>query len=144
MHTRALDAVQRGNGAGQFAFERADIVDVLHEAGGAQCRLLVEDFIADLATGRQPLAGQLHAQGGDLVAWHKDGVAFAAQFIGNVGGLQLADDRGRIFEAEAGIERGEIGGLGPQNQEGEKAEHQHCHHGHCGHSRQSDPVNKVG
>ena len=44
-----FDAGERGDGAGQLAFERPYIVDVLDEAGGAQRVLLVEDFVADLA-----------------------------------------------------------------------------------------------
>ncbi len=49
MHARRLDAGQRGDGAGELALERPDLVDVLDEARGAERVLLVKDFVADLA-----------------------------------------------------------------------------------------------
>ncbi len=92
MDAGRFDAGERADGAGQFALEGAHIVDVLDEAGGAEGILLVEDFVADLAAGRQSTSGERHAEGGDLVARHEDGVAVAADLVGNVLALQFFDD----------------------------------------------------
>ena len=62
-----LDAVDGADGAGQFALERAQMVDVLDEAGGAERIRFVEDLIADAAALGQAALGELHAQPRDLV-----------------------------------------------------------------------------
>ena len=139
-----LDAGERTDGAGQFAFEGTDIVEVLHEAGGAQRRLLVEDFVADLAALRQARTGQAHARGGDLVARDQDGAAIALQLIGDIERLQLGDDGRGILEAEAGIERRQAGRLGAHDQEGEEAEHEHGHGRHRGQPRQAYAIDQLG
>jgi hypothetical protein len=45
-----LDAVDGADGAGEFAFQRAQMVDVLNEAGAAEGVGLVEDLVADAAS----------------------------------------------------------------------------------------------
>ena len=52
----------RADGAGQLALERAQMVDVLDEARGAECVGLVEDLVADAAALGQAALGELHAQ----------------------------------------------------------------------------------
>ena len=58
MHARAVDALDGLDRAGEFAFEGAQPVDVLHEGGGAEGVGLVEDLIAD-AGGGKIVGGQL-------------------------------------------------------------------------------------
>src|ERR1700675_1860896 len=67
MHAGGLDAVERTDGARQLAFERPQIVDVLHEARGAERVRLVENLVADAAALGQAVFGQRHAQPGDAV-----------------------------------------------------------------------------
>ncbi len=98
MDPAGLDAGEGGDGAGEFALQRSDIVDILNEAGGAQRILLIEDLVADLTARRQAVFGKRHAHRGDLVARHEDGVTIAADFVGDVLGLQLGDDGSRVFE----------------------------------------------
>ena len=62
MDARRLDAVDGADGAGQLALERAQMVDVLDEAGGAERVGLVEDLVADAAALGQAAFGELHAQ----------------------------------------------------------------------------------
>ena len=59
---RRLHPVDRPDGAGQLAFERAQVVDVLDEARGAERVRLVEDLVADAAALGQAALGELHAQ----------------------------------------------------------------------------------
>ena len=49
MDPRRLDAREGPDGAGELAFQRAQRVDVLHEAGGREGVALVEDLVADAA-----------------------------------------------------------------------------------------------
>jgi hypothetical protein len=57
MHTRGLHAVETTDGARKFAFERAQVIDVLHEGGGAERVRLIENFVADAAAFRQAILG---------------------------------------------------------------------------------------
>ena len=66
MHARAFDAVDGLDGAGEFAFQGAQAVDVLDEGGGAEGVRLVEDLIAD-AGGGQVVLRQL-----PCAAWSPD------------------------------------------------------------------------
>ena len=67
MHARGLDAVERANGARELAFERAQVIDVLHEAGRAERVRLVENLVADAAALGQAALGKRHAQPRDAV-----------------------------------------------------------------------------
>ena len=51
----------------KLALERAQMIDVLHEARGAERVRLVEDLVADAAALGQAALGELHAQPRDLV-----------------------------------------------------------------------------
>ena len=57
----SLNAVNRADGAGPLAFQRAHVIDVLDEAGGAERVRLVEDFVADAAALGHAAFGELHA-----------------------------------------------------------------------------------
>ncbi len=54
VHAGAGDFGERGDGPRELAFERAAVVDLLEELGGAEGRP-VEDLEADAARRRQPL-----------------------------------------------------------------------------------------
>ena len=56
----------------KLAFERAQVVDVLDEAGGAERVGLVEDLVADAAALGQAAFGELHAQPRHPVLRHQD------------------------------------------------------------------------
>ena len=87
MDPGGLDAVDGADGAGQFALQRAQMIDVLDEAGGAERVGLVEDLVADAAALGQAALGELHAQPGDLVLGHQDHGAVVAQLVGNAPGV---------------------------------------------------------
>ena len=86
MDAGGLDAVDGADGAGEFAFQRAQMIDVLDEAGGAERVGLVEDLVADAAALGQAAFGELHAQPRDLVLRHHDDGAVVAQLEGNAPG----------------------------------------------------------
>ena len=52
MHARLVDAVDGLDGAGEFAFQRAQLIDVLDEGGGAEGVRLVENLVADAGGGQ--------------------------------------------------------------------------------------------
>src|SRR5215216_438781 len=78
MDAGGLDAVDGADGAGEFTLQRAQMVDVLDEARGAERIGLVENLVADAAALGQVAFGQLHPQPRDLVLWHHDDRAFVA------------------------------------------------------------------
>ena len=100
MHPRGRDPVDRLNGAGEFTFQGAQLVDVLHEAGRAQGAGLIEDFIANRAARWQALLGHLHAQPQHLILRHQNRGGVAAQFIVHACRVELADDLRRIVERQ--------------------------------------------
>ena len=89
-------AVDGADGAGEFALQRAQMIDVLDEAGGAERVGFVEDLVADAAALGQAALGELHAQPGDLVLWHHDHGAVVAQLEGDRLAFQVLDDGGGV------------------------------------------------
>ena len=78
---RGLDAVDAADGAGELAFQRAQMIDVLDEARGAERVRLVEDLVADAAALGQAAFGELHAQPRHLVLRHQDDAALVAHLV---------------------------------------------------------------
>ena len=97
MDARRLDAVDAADGAGEFALERAQMIDVLDEARGAERVGLVEDLVADAAALGQAAFGELHAQPGDLVLRHHDDAAVVAHLEGDALALEVLDDAGGVL-----------------------------------------------
>ncbi len=108
MDAGGLDAVDGADGAGQFALERAQMIDVLDEAGGAERVGFVEDLVADAAALGQAALGELHAQPGDLVFRHHDDGAVVAQLEGYRLAFQVLDDPGGVLGAEVGKQGGHL------------------------------------
>ena len=125
-----LDPVDAADGAGQFAFERAQMIDVLDEAGGAERVGLVENLVADPAALGQAALGELHAQPGDLVLWHHDDGAVIAQFVGNGLAFQVLDDPGGILGAEVGKQGGHLRRGDAHDDKREEADQRGCHRDH--------------
>jgi hypothetical protein len=100
------DPLQRTDGAGELALERALAVQVLDEVGLAERGGAVEDLVADRTRGRQALARQHQTGRGDLVARHHDGRAVALGLVLHPGLVErLGDGRG-LAQVEVGIEQG--------------------------------------
>ena len=98
MDAGGLDAVDGADGAGEFALQRAQMIDVLDEARGAERVGFVEDLVADAAALGQAALGELHAQPRDLVLRHHDHGAFVAQLEGNRLAFQVLDDAGGVLD----------------------------------------------
>ena len=132
MDPRSLDAVDGANGAGEFAFQRAQMIDVLDEARGAERVGFVEDLVADAAALGQVAFGQLHPQPRHLVLRHHDDGAFVAQLEGNRLAFQILDDARGIFGGEVGKQRGHLRRRDAHDDKGKEAEQRGCHrdHGH--------------
>ena len=129
--TRALlDAVERPDGARELAFERAQVVDVLDEAGGAERVRLVEDLVADAAALGQPALGELHAGAQDLVLRHQDRRAVLLDLVGDALALQVLHDGRRILHRQVGEQRRHLRRRDAQDQEGEEADERDRDGGH--------------
>ena len=132
MDAGGLDAVDGADGAGEFALQRAQMVDVLDEAGGAERVRLVEDLVADAAALGQVAFGELHAQPRHLVLRHHDHGAFVAQLEGDGLAFEVLDDQGGIIGVEVGEERGHLRRGDAHDDEREKSDQRggHRHHRH--------------
>ena len=106
----------------QLAFERPQIVDVLHEARRAERIGLVENLVADAAALGHAAFGQRHAQPRDAVAGHHDDVAVIAQFVGDAFAIELLDDGGGVFQRQVGKERRHLRRGHAHHEEAEEAD----------------------
>ena len=126
MDARRAHAADRADRACQLAFQRAQLVYVENEIGGAETVGFVEDLVAHRALGRQALLGQRHAQGVDLVAGHIDFAAvLAAQLELRAALRQVIHDLAGISRFQAGIEQLHAGRgqtAGQEEQEGDEGD----------------------
>ena len=122
MHARALNGIERADGAGKLALQRAQMIDVLNEAGGAESFLLVENFIADRSSLRQAFARKHHAQLADLVGRHADDGAVGVDLIGNLHAVELLPDGGGVLLVQFVIKQRQRRGGDAGHQEAEEAE----------------------
>ena len=93
MHARGRDPVDAADGARQLAFERAQVIDVLHEARGAERVRFVENLVADAAALGQAAFGKLHAQPRHPVLRDQDDGAVVARVVRDGLPLEILDDR---------------------------------------------------
>ena len=135
MHARGLHPVERANGACELAFERAQVVDILHEAGRAERVRFVEDLVADAAALGQAALGKPHAQPRHAVLRDHDDATVVAQLVGNALALQLLHDRGGVLEGEIGKQRRHLRRGHAQHQEGKKADERNSDGAHRGNAR---------
>ncbi|GCC43671.1 hypothetical protein chiPu_0027789, partial [Chiloscyllium punctatum] len=105
---RGLDAVDGADGAGELALQRAQMIDVLDEARGAQRVRLVEDLVADAAALGHAALGELHPEPRHLVLRHHDRGAVIAQFERDRLALQLLDDGRGILGRQVGEQGGHL------------------------------------
>src|SRR3974390_1142353 len=139
MHPCRLDAVDGTDGAGKFALEGAQGIDVLDEGRGAERVGFVEDLVTDAAALGQASFGELHAQPRDLVLRHHDDGAVVADFEGNCLAFEVLDDGRRVLEAEVGKEGGHLRGGDAHDHEREEADQRGCHRDHRRQSRSTQP-----
>ena len=125
-----LDAVDGADGAGEFALKRAQMIDVLDEAGGAERVGFVENLVADAAALGQAGLGEVHAQPRDLVLRHHDHGAVVAQFVRNRLAFQVLDDAGGILGAEVGKQGGHLRRSDAHDDKREEADQGDCHRDH--------------
>src|SRR5204863_586356 len=102
MDAGGLDAVDGANGARQLALERAQMIDVLHEARGAERVRFVEDFVADAAALGQAALGEFHAKTRDLLLGYQQSSPVVLDVVGDALPLEILDDRRGVFEREVG------------------------------------------
>ncbi len=108
MDAGELHPVDGADGAGEFAFQGAEMVDVLDEAGGAEGIGLVEDLVADPAALGQAGFSELHPQPGHFVLRHHEDGAVIAHLVGDGLAFQLLDDARGVLIAEVGEQGGHL------------------------------------
>ena len=132
-----LNPVDRLDGAGKLALQRAQVVDVLHEAGRAQRVGFVEDFVADAAALGQAALGEFHPQLGDAILRHQDHGAVVLHLIGDGLMVEFLDDGGGIFIAEVGIKGDHLRRGDAHDDECEKPQQRHGDGHHGRHARRT-------
>jgi hypothetical protein len=130
MDPRCQDAVDGADGPGKFTLKRAQMIDVLDEARGAERVGFVENLVANTATLGQAALGEFHAQPRDLVLWHHDHAALVAQLEGNGLAFQVLDDGGGILDAEVGKEGGHLRHGDSHDDKREETDQRGCHRDH--------------
>ena len=99
-----LDALEHLDGAGDFAFERANAGDFLHEGGETERADLVEQLVAAAAAVRQTLFGQQRPRLGGLARANVDGIARGIDVEGYAGVAQNHAHARDVFAVKTGIE----------------------------------------
>ena len=137
MHARRLHAVERAHRAGEFAFKRAQVIDVLHEARGSEHVRLVEDFVSDAAALGQAAFGELHAQPGHLIALHQHGAAVRLDLEGDGLPLKFLDDGAGVPGRKIREQRRHDGRRRAHDHEGKEGHEQGRHGRHGGEARRA-------
>ncbi len=130
MHARCLDAIDRLDCTGQFTFERAQVIDVLHETGGAERVAFIEDLVADAAALWQAAFCKLHSQPRHHVLRNEDAGAIVAQLVLHALVFELGSDRGGIIQGEIGEQWRHLRRCHAQDHEGEKPDQRECDGAH--------------
>ncbi|ESS36584.1 hypothetical protein P355_2135 [Burkholderia cenocepacia KC-01] len=121
MHARAAHGVDRFDGALQFAFERALVVDLLGELADAEF-LVVHQLEADRAALRQPHRGELQACFVHLARRHQDRAAGIGELVGNVCLLERGDDRAAVAVRQVAVQHAVVGRPAPQHERGDRGD----------------------
>ena len=127
MDARLLDLGQRHHGALQFAFQRAPVIHVFGEFGGAEIHF-VEQLEADAAGLGQADGGHGQPQFGQPRGGHQHRAAAFGQAVFGAGFLQFLHDAGGVFRRQAREQRPEIGFLLPLHQRVQPAADRDRHH----------------
>ena len=136
MHPRRLDAVDAADGTGEFAFECAQVVDILNETRGAERVGLVENLIADAAALRQAALGEFHPQPRHTILRHHDDAAVVTQLVGNSFAIEFLYDRSRIAKRQVGKKGGHLRRGYAQHQKSEEADKRDRDGAHGGDARE--------
>ena len=143
MDARRLHAVDGADGAGELAFERAEMVDVLNEARRAQDIGFIENLVADAAAFRQAGFGELHAQPRNGILRDEDGAAVHLQFEGNALPLQVSHDGAGIGLREIAEQRRHLRRGDAQDDEGEESDERGRDGSHRRQSRRTQRSQKI-
>ena len=128
MHAGALHAGELADGAGQFALQRAGVVDLLHKVGLTDLDL-VEDLKADALPHQTASSGNLDALVVDHFLRHHDGGAVVGKFIRNLFRFEHTEDAVGVLAAQVGIQDAVVGARGVDGQANDGRQQ---HHGTTG------------
>ena len=109
MHPRRLHAFHQLDCAGNLAFQGPQLGDLLHERGQAERADLVEQLVAGIGAGRQPLLGEQHSRLHGLARADRNRIAGGVDIEGDVLLAQRCADARHVFSGEACVERFEFG-----------------------------------
>ena len=122
VYARSVDRRERLDRAREFAFERALVVDLLLELGGAEL-LRLHHFEADETALGQALAGEAQAHLVHLVRRNQQGPAAFGELECDVHLLQRADDRAAVAVGQVGVEHPVVRGLTPHPPARQQGDH---------------------
>src|SRR3546814_19922059 len=86
-----MDLVQCTDGARDLAFQCAQMVDALREAGRAESGTAIEDLVADATAGREAFFGHGPAQARDPALGYEEPGTVPADLVGHIAAIELTD-----------------------------------------------------
>ena len=124
-HPRGADALQLGDGAGEFALDGTEVIGALDEVAEAELAL-VENLKTDAVATGQALAREIHADLVDLVGRDRDRAAARRHLVRDVLRLQVRDDGGGILVAQTRVKQLVIGPARPDHERDHAGGHHEC------------------
>jgi hypothetical protein len=117
---------------------KLDQVDVLHEVGGRQRILRVEQLVPDRTAGRQALFGHLHAQARDFLAGDHDFSVIVGRAELHAGEFQLLHDLAAVGCREVAVEQFHLRGGEARREEDDEGDQADADAGHGGQSGRAE------
>jgi hypothetical protein len=114
VHPRVTDRAQGGDGAHQLGFQRVLVAGVLDELADAETGIAFHQLEAEPAVLGQARAGQFQAGVVQVLGGHRNRAAGLVQLERNLRGAQQVGGLGGGLGVQAGVERGEVGLLRPE------------------------------
>ena len=105
MHPRRLDRAHQLDGTRQFAFERPDARDFLHERGEAERAQLIEELVAGVGIVGQALFGKQHARLRRLAKVNEHRTPIGAQVEIDVGFFERRGDPAHVLPVKPAVEQ---------------------------------------
>ena len=91
----------------QLAFQRAQMIDVLHETRGAEAFFLVENFITDRTAFGQAIRCHQHPDFSDLIRGNTNEAAAGVNLVWNFKRIKFLPDGSGVVLVKFGIKKGE-------------------------------------
>ena len=135
--------VDRPDGTGQFALQRAGLVDLLLELGGGETVGAVEDLVADGAAGGQTLLGKPDPGLRDLIRRYQDLGSAAGNAVLDMLSGELFGHLSRVAQVQIAIQQCHRLAAAAQEEQREQPEHAEGHGRHGGQPRDAERLQPI-